>query len=261
MLPVILFLMIVPWLATFAGSMFGLKMKMGSKSRQNLLLGFAAGVMVAAVVWSLLIPAFNDSASTLQGVIITTIGFLLGCGMILLLDHVMPHQHMDEQNPEGPSSGLTRPMLLVMAVALHNIPEGLALGVILASVLSVDGMAVPAAIAFGIGLAIQNMPEGMAVVFPMRQAGISNKIAGRWGAVASFAEPVAALVGWGASSLLMQLGPVVMPLLLSLAGGAMIFIVVEELIPASQHGKDNHMPTFGFIAGFWIMALMGFVTG
>lgn len=258
---VILFLFVVPWLATFTGSIFGLKVRLETKSRQNLLLGFAAGVMLASSIWSLIIPAFADAGQDIKGVGVVTLGFALGIGGMLGLDKLLPHQHINEDLPEGRPSHLSRPTLLVMAVALHNIPEGLALGIVMNSAMRPGGIAPMMAIVFGIGLALQNFPEGMAVSLPMRQAGMEYKRARNLSILASFAEPASALIGFFATQLLSSLGPVVMPVMLSVAAGAMIFIVIEELIPESQAGEHGHGATYGFLAGFWIMVVMAVLGG
>ena len=257
----IVFLFAVPWVATFAGSMLGLTVKLSTRSRQNMLLGFAAGVMLASSIWSLILPALEDAGENARGVAVVSCGFLLGIGGMLLLDKLLPHQHMGEPSPEGRPSHLSRPMLLVMAVALHNIPEGFALGIVMNSAMQPDGMPGMMAIVFGIGLALQNFPEGMAVSLPMRQAGISPAKARSFSVLASFAEPAAALAGFAGARLLSMLGGVVMPLMLSVAAGAMIFIVIEELIPESQSGDVGHGPTYGFLVGFWIMVVMAVLGG
>ena len=171
-------LMLVPWAATFLGSLTAVKVSLKTPRRQGGLLGFAAGVMV-------------------------------------------PHQHMDEDKPEGHASHISRPMLVVLAVALHNIPEGMALGVVIAAAMQDAGMSWTAALVFGLGLALQNFPEGMAVVLPLRQAGRSAKSCTWLGFLASLAEPAAALLALGMTSALMAAGSVVMPILLSMAAGAM----------------------------------------
>jgi ZIP family zinc transporter len=257
----ILCLMVLPWVATFTGSMVALKIKMGTQRRQGALLGFAAGVMLASSVWSLIIPAFDEGGHDLRGAALVTLGFVLGCLGMLLLDKIMPHQHMSQDTPEGRPSHLSRPMLLVIAVALHNIPEGLALGIVLSAALQPGGMSPMLGLVFGLGLALQNFPEGMAVVLPMRQAGIAHKKMRDFGTLASFAEPAAAMVGFFGAQLLSTLGGVVMPMMLSVAAGAMVFIVVEELVPESQSGDGGHAPTYGFLLGFWVMAVMGILGG
>ena len=256
-------LMIVPWFATWGGSLAANHMRIDTARRQAGLLGFAAGVMIAASVWSLILPAFDEVGATPRGAVVVSLGFLLGCAGMLLLDRVVPHQHPEEPRPEGHTSHLSRPMLLVLAVALHNIPEGLALGVVIAAARGESSMTWSAALMFGVGLALQNFPEGLAVVLPLRQAGMSKKKCRRLGLLASLAEPGAAVLGLLFTSLLSSLGGVILPLLLSAAAGAMVFIVVEELIPESQaaglspDGRHSHAATYGFLLGFWAMALMG----
>jgi ZIP family zinc transporter len=254
-------LMLLPWAATFGGSLMAARIGLGSAKRQGVLLGFAAGVMIAASVWSLVIPAFDDAGTDFKGTLVVTLGFALGCAGMLLLDKLVPHQHMDEERPEGSPSHLSKPMLLVLAVALHNIPEGLALGVVMAAAMGDTAMTWTGAIVFGVGLALQNFPEGMAVVLPLRQSGSTRKRCVWWGFWASLAEPVSAVVGLLLTSGLNALGGVVMPVLLSVAAGAMVFIVVEELIPESQAGDHGHGATYGFLTGFWMMAVLGIIGG
>lgn len=255
----LLALMIIPWLATFAGSMTGAYMRLRSAGQLAGFLGFAGGVMVAASIWSLVVPAF-ESAPGIGGAAICTLGFVLGCAGMLVLDRLLPHQHPVDELPEGRPSHLSRPMLLVMAVALHNIPEGMALGVVMAASMK-EGVSFTAALVFGLGLALQNFPEGMAVVVPLRDSGMSIKRCVRFGTLASFAEPAAALIGFGLSIALVGLGGQILALLLSLAAGAMLFIVVEELIPASQSAGAGHAPTYGFLLGFWLMAVSAILLG
>ena len=254
-------LMLLPWAATFGGSVLASRLRSGSPRRQGALLGFAAGIMIAASVWSLILPAFADAGEDPKGALLVTGGFLLGCAGMLLLDKLVPHQHIDEDKPEGRPSHMSRPKLLVLAVALHNIPEGMALGVVIAAAVQDAGMTWGAAIMFGLGLALQNFPEGMAVVLPLRQSGATQRHCLRWGFWASLAEPAAAIIGILMTTFLATLGGVVMPVLLSVAAGAMIFIVVEELIPESQSGDHGHAATYGFLLGFWLMALLGVLGG
>ena len=225
-------MMLLPWLATFGGSLMAARIRVNAQKGQGPLLGFAAGVMVAASVWSLIIPAFDEMGTDFRAAAVVSLGFALGCAGMLLLDKLVPHQHMDENSPEGRPSHMSRPMLLVLAVALHNIPEGLALGVVISAALQDTGMTWTAAIVFGIGLALQNFPEGIAVVLPLKQTGSTAKRCAWWGFWASLAEPAAA-----------------------------VFITVEELIPESQAGGHGHGATYGFLLGFWLMALLGILGG
>ena len=254
-------LMLLPWAATFGGSVLAARMQNGGPKRQGAMLGFAAGIMIAASIWSLILPAFDNAGKTPAGAAVVSLGFLLGCLGMLLLDKLVPHQPMDESSPEGRPSHMSRPKLLVLAVALHNIPEGMALGVVIAVAMGDAGMSWTAALVFGAGLALQNFPEGMAVVLPLRQSGATQRHCLRWGFWASLAEPAAAIIGILMTTFLATLGGVVMPVLLSVAAGAMIFIVVEELIPESQSGDHGHAATYGFLLGFWLMALLGVLGG
>lgn len=174
-------LMLLPWAATFGGSLMAARIRIDSPRRQGGLLGFAAGVMIAASVWSLIIPAFGAMEENFRSALVVTGGFALGCAGMLLLDKLVPHQHIDEDAPEGSPSHLSRPMLLVLAVALHNIPEGMALGVVITAAMQDAGMTWTAAIVFGLGLALQNLPEGMAVVLPLRQSGTTARRCVWWG--------------------------------------------------------------------------------
>ena len=259
--PIIIILFVLPWIATYAGSITAVYLKINNSKKQGALLGFAAGVMIAASIWSLIIPAFDEIGANVKGAVVVTLGFLLGCAGMLLLDKLVPHQHVEEDSPEGRPSHLSRPMLLVLAVALHNIPEGMALGVVIAAAMSGSSMTWIGALIFGLGLALQNYPEGLAVVLPLRQTGVSKQRCVRLGFLASLAEPAAALIGLLFTSALSSLGGIILPLLLSVAAGAMIFIVVEELIPESQSVNVGHMATYGFLLGFWAMALMGILAG
>ncbi len=254
-------LMLLPWAATFGGSLMAARIRIDSPRRQGGLLGFAAGVMIAASVWSLIIPAFDAMEGNFRSALVVTGGFALGCAGMLLLDKLVPHQHIDEDKPEGSPSHLSRPMLLVLAVALHNIPEGMALGVVITAAMQDAGMTWTAAIVFGLGLALQNLPEGMAVVLPLRQSGTTVRRCVWWGFWASLAEPAAAVAGILLTAALATMGGVVMPILLSMAAGAMIFITVEELIPESQADGHGHAATYGFLIGFWSMALLGILGG
>ena len=251
-------LMVVPWLATYLGSLTAVYLNLKTDRAQGALLGFAGGIMIAASVWSLVIPAFEQAGTDFMGILTVTGGFVGGCLLMLLLDKIVPHQHIDDDTPEGAPSKLSRPLLLVMAVALHNIPEGVALGVVIAAAASgTSEVSWFGALMFGVGLALQNFPEGLAVVYPMRQSGMSRKKSHLFGLVASFAEPISAFLGLALAS---TLSVMAMPLMLSVAAGAMIFIVVEELIPESQSQcghKHSHAATYGFLIGFWIMAVMG----
>ena len=229
---------------------------------QRVLTGFAAGVMTAASIWSLLVPAMDQSYEMGRLAFVPAfVGFWIGILFLLLLDRLVPHLHQGSDVPEGPRATFKKTTMLLLAVTLHNIPEGMALGVVIAAAMGDAGMSWTAALVFGAGLALQNFPEGMAVVLPLRQSGATQRHCLRWGFWASLAEPAAAIIGILMTTFLATLGGVVMPVLLSVAAGAMIFIVVEELIPESQSGDHGHAATYGFLLGFWLMALLGVLGG
>ena len=226
---------------------------------QHIFLGFAAGVMIAASVWSLLIPAIEDTeARGGIGWIPAAGGFVLGALFLLLLDSLIPHLHLGENQPEGMSSSLKRTTLLVFAVTLHNIPEGMAVGLAfaLAAQNSVSG-SLSAAVALAIGIGIQNFPEGAAISLPLRQEGMKAGKAFVGGTLSGIVEPVfgilTVLIAGGVAPL--------MPWLLSFAAGAMIYVVVEELIPEANQGKHSNLGTLGVMAGFLIMMILDVALG
>ena len=214
---------------------------------QQLFLGFAAGIMIAASVWSLLIPSMEMAEANGQNsALILGGGFIIGALFLLFLDHVIPHQHLNEDKPEGPKSMLGKNTMLVLAVTLHNIPEGFAVGLTFASAL---------ALALGIGL--QNLPEGAAISLPLKQEGMSRTKAFVYGSLSGIVEPIAGVIA-GFTIHIMQ---TILPICLSFAAGAMMYVVVEELIPEAQLGKHSHVGTFGVLSGFVIMMLMDVFLG
>ncbi len=220
-------------------------------------LGFAAGVMIAASVWSLIIPAIEmTEAQGGIGWIPAAGGFALGVGFLLLLDLIIPHLHPGSQKAEGPHSKLPSSSLLVLAVTLHNIPEGMAVGLACAMVASGQGTAA-AAIALCIGMGLQNFPEGAAVSLPLKKDGFSNPKAFVFGAFSGFVEPVggivAVLVAGGIAPL--------MPWFLTFAAGAMMYVVVEELIPEAHLGEHSNTGTLGALAGFLVMMVLDVALG
>lgn len=227
---------------------------------QKLLLGFASGVMVAASVWSLLIPAMDMSAEMGRLAFIpAAAGVAVGMLFLLLLDKRVPHQHMDHREPEGPKSSWRRSTMLVMAVTLHNIPEGMAVGVVFAGLLADNAqISLMGAFALSIGIAIQNFPEGAIISMPLRSEGGAGR--GRaflYGTLSGVVEPAAALV----TILLSELLTPVLPLLLAFAAGAMLYVVVEELIPEAHLGEHSNVGTLGFIAGFVVMMILDVALG
>lgn len=226
---------------------------------QKLLLGFASGVMIAASVWSLLIPSINMSAELgMVEWMPAVVGFLAGMFSLLLFDSVVPHIHLDSTEPEGVKSGLGRSSMLVMAVTLHNIPEGMAVGVVLAGAMTESaGITLTGALALSIGIAIQNFPEGAIVSMPLKQSLRSRWKAFAYGAGSGIVEPVAGLL----TILMIDWVQPVLPYFLSFAAGAMIYVVVEELIPESQSGHHSNVATIGVALGFALMMLLDVALG
>lgn len=226
---------------------------------QRALLGFAAGVMVAASVWSLLLPAIELSENgTLPKFLPAAAGFSFGILFLLLLDHLIPHLHFTENRPEGPKSRLGRLSMLTLAVTLHNVPEGMAVGVVFATALAGEGgIALADAFVLAVGIAIQNFPEGAIISLPMRSAGGSRKKAFLCGMLSGIVEPVAALVTVLLSGLIVP----VLPFLLAFAAGAMIYVVVEELVPESVNGGCSDFGTVGFAVGFLVMMVLDVMLG
>lgn len=259
MLPIIGGLML-----PFAGTTLGaacvyLTREAMPRSVQKTLIGFASGVMVAASVWSLLIPAMEMSAADGFGrVFPAVIGFLSGMAFLLLLDRLTPHQHLTDSESEGPRSRLSRTTKLALAVTLHNIPEGMAVGVTLAAAVEHSGyITMAAALALSIGIAIQNFPEGAIVSMPMRADGMSRRRSFAIGMLSGVVEPVAAVVTMLFASMIAP----VLPYMLAFAAGAMLYVVVEELIPETQEGNHSNLGTIGFAVGFALMMVLDVVLG
>lgn len=251
-------------LIPFAGTTLGAAMvffmrKEMNERLQKVLLGFASGVMVAAAVWSLLIPAIELSEE--QGGVAwipAAVGFLLGMGFLLLLDTLTPHLHLNEEEPEGMKADLKKTTMLVLAVTLHNIPEGMAVGVTFAGVMTGNEMiSLAGAFTLAIGIAIQNFPEGAIISMPLKGNGMSRGKAFWYGAVSGIVEPAAALL----TILLTSFVVPILPYLLAFAAGAMIYVVVEELIPESQAGKHTNIGTIGVALGFVLMMVLDVALG
>ncbi len=252
--------LLIPLLGTMLGAAFVFLMKDEMPFRlQKTLLGFASGVMVAASVWSLLIPAMEMEASKgVWAVLPAAVGFLLGMGFLLLLDELTPHLHMGSNSPEGLRSHLSRTTMLALAVTIHNLPEGMAVGVVFAGAEGgVANLSLTSALAVSIGIAIQNIPEGAIISMPMRAAGNSKWRAFLIGSLSGAVEPLGAL----AVVLLASLTTPALPYLLAFAAGAMFYVVVEELIPESSEGKHSNLATIGFAIGFVMMMVLDVVMG
>ena len=226
---------------------------------QKMLLGFASGIMVAASVWSLLIPAMEmcESAGKLA-FIPAAVGFSIGMLFLWMLDKLIPHLHMGSDTPEGPKSNLKKTTMLVFAVTLHNLPEGMAVGVVFAGLLTGSApITVAGAFALTIGIAIQNFPEGAIISLPLHSEGQSKLRAFIMGTLSGVVEPIGALVTILCAKVLVP----IVPYMLAFAAGAMIYVVVEELIPESAQGEHSDMGTMGFAVGFLIMMMLDVTLG
>ena len=259
MSPEILLGILVPFAGTSLGAamVFVLKKNI-SESLQKILTGFAAGVMVAASFWSLLQPALESSEGMGSlSFLPVAIGFLVGVGFLLLLDVITPHMHFNKQD-EGPKSGLKRTTKLILAVTLHNIPEGMAVGVLYAGFRSGNaGITSAGALALAVGIAIQNFPEGAIVSMPLRAEGMNKGKTFLCGALSGIVEPIAAVITILAAGLVMP----IMPYLLAFAAGAMMYVVVEELIPEMSEGKHSNWGTIAFSLGFVLMMILDVALG
>ena len=254
----LIFGLLIPLLGTILGAAFVFLMKDEMSPRlQKSLLGFASGVMVAASVWSLLIPAMDmETDSGKWSVVPAAIGFLLGIGFLLLLDELTPHLHVGSNTPEGPHSGLSRTAMLALAVTIHNLPEGMAVGVVFAGAeQGAAGLSLASAVAVSLGIAIQNIPEGAIISMPMRAAGNSKWRSFIIGSLSGAVEPIGALAVLLLASLLMP----VMPYMQAFAAGAMFYVVVEELIPEASNGQHSNLSTIGFAIGFVLMMVLDVV--
>lgn len=251
---------LIPFLGTSIGSamVFFLKKELKPKL-QKALLGFASGVMIAASVWSLMIPSIEMAEE--QGVIAwvpAAVGFFVGIGFLLLLDSLIPHLHIDSDKPEGKKTKLPKSTMLVLAVTLHNIPEGMAVGVVFAGVASGSAtMSLSGAFALAVGIAIQNFPEGAIISMPLTSAGVGKKKAFIYGVLSGIVEPIGAVITILLTSLVMP----ILPYILAFAAGAMIYVVVEELIPESQQGEHSNIGTIGVAIGFVLMMILDVALG
>ena len=247
--------LLVPLAGTAAGAafVFFLRDQMPALV-QKILLGFASGVMVAASVWSLLIPGMELSGGNVWPV---SLGLLAGFAFLLLIDYVTPHLHPAGQE-EGPHSHLSRTAKLTLAVTIHNLPEGMAVGVAIAGAMAADaGISAAGALALSLGIAIQNVPEGAIISMPLRAAGNSRGKSFLIGALSGVVEPLGgALVLLLASSVVS-----LMPYLLSFAAGAMLYVVIEELVPEASQGSHSNVATVGFALGFALMMVLDVVMG
>lgn len=252
--------LLVPFLGTIIGSafVFVMKKEMSALLRKSLL-GFASGVMVAASVWFLIIPSIEMCEEMGKwSVMPATIGILVGMSFLLLIDELTPHLHLGTEHTEGLHARLSRTTMLSLAVTIHNLPEGMAVGVVLAGALQHEaGISLAGAIAVSLGIAIQNIPEGAIISMPMRAAGNSRWKSFVIGSLSGIVEPIGGL-------LMILLAAVMLPILpymLSFAAGAMLYVVVEELIPEASEGEHTNLSTIGFAVGFVLMMVLDVVMG
>lgn len=256
----VLLIVLLPFLGTIIGSgfVFFLKGQM-NKKLQRALMGFAAGVMVAASIWSLIIPAMEQSGHMGKLAFLPAfIGVWGGVLFLLALDHMIPHLHINSECPEGMRCELKKPTMLFFAVALHNLPEGMAVGVVAAGWLAGnEAISVSAALALAVGIAIQNVPEGAIISMPMRSDGMSRGRAFGYGAVSGVIEPIGAVI----TILLAALMVPILPYLLAFSAGAMLYVVVEELIPEMSEGEHSNIGTVFFTVGFSLMMVLDVALG
>lgn len=251
---------LIPFIGTTLGAACVLFMKKTLRKQvQRALAGFAAGVMVAASIWSLLIPAIEQSEN--MGALSffpAVVGFWIGVLFLLTLDHLIPHLHVGSEQSEGPKSKLGRTTMMVLAVTLHNIPEGMAVGVMYAGLLAGNTKITAAsALALSLGIAIQNFPEGAIISMPLLGEGVKRRKAFFYGVLSGIVEPAGAVV----TILLAKLITPILPYLLSFAAGAMIYVVVEELIPEASEGSHSNVGTIGFAVGFALMMVLDVALG
>ena len=248
---------LIPFLGTSLGAavVFLMKKQMSEKTGK-IMEGFAAGVMVSATFFSLLEPALSQSESLGRlSFLPASIGFLAGIGFLLLLDHVIPHMHMDD-SVEGPDVALQSSTKLILAVTIHNIPEGMAVGVVYAGYLA-GSVSLASALALAMGIAIQNFPEGTVVSAPLMATGMKRSKTFRYGVLSGAVEPIAALFTIWAADLVVP----ILPYLLAFADGAMLYVVVEELVPEMSEGKHSNVGTISFALGFVIMMILDVALG
>ena len=246
---------LIPFIGTTFGACFVLFMKKNlSTLVEKALDGFAAGVMVAASIWSLLIPAINQSEYMGKlSFIPAATGFWIGILFLLLLDHLIPHMHQHSSEDEGPKSNFTRVTKLVLAVTLHNIPEGMAVGVVYAGWIAGNkDISIMSALVLSIGIAIQNIPEGAVISMPLHAQGVPKKKSFAYGVLSGAVEPAGAIITIVLSGIIIP----ALPYLLSFAAGAMLYVVIEELIPEMSQGKHTDISTIMFAVGFSLMMVL-----
>ena len=259
MRPIIVVLsLLIPLIGTTLGSamVFFLKKEINPKV-QKILLGFASGVMIAASIWSLMQPAINSYEKTdWRSYAFPAVGFLVGVGFMLLLDYLVPHMHMNKEEEGLKKNKYSKTFKMLLAVTLHNIPEGLAVGVVIASMMT-NQVNEHAVLALAIGMAIQNFPEGAIVSMPLKEEGESKGKAFLYGFISGAVEPIAALIALAVTYFV----SVILPFVLAFAAGVMIYVVVEELIPEANEGKHSNLATIGLAVGFVLMMVLDIALG
>ena len=253
-------ILLIPFLGTTLGSAMVFFMKKSiHKTIEKLLIGFAGGVMISASFWSLLMPSMEMATEQHEiSWLPASIGFLLGIFFLLILDSIIPHLHLHADKPEGIKAKIKESTMLIFAVTLHNIPEGMAMGVTLAGAMIGNvGISLVGALSLAIGIAIQNFPEGAIISMPLKSQGMSKSKAFIYGTLSGIVEPISAVI----TILLTNAIVPILPYLLAFAAGAMMYVVVEELIPESQEGEHSNIGTIGVAIGFVIMMILDVALG
>ena len=256
MIGIVILCLLIPFIGTTLGSamVFFLKKEMNEKL-QKALLGFAAGVMIAASIWSLIQPAI-ETYSDFRRWLVPAVGFIIGVGFLLLIDYLIPHMHVDNNEEGIKSTSLSKTFKMMLAVTIHNVPEGLAVGVIIGSFIT-GNVNKEAMITLSIGIAIQNFPEGAIISMPLKETGVSKPKAFLLGTLSGIVEPIAGAL----AILLISVVEVMLPYTLCFAAGAMMYVVFEELIPEANSGKHSNLATIGFSIGFIIMMILDIALG
>ena len=256
--PLIIISLIIPLVGTTLGSamVFFLKKEINPKL-QKFLLGFASGVMIAASIWSLMQPAIDSfGKGDFRKWLFPAIGFVLGVGFMLLLDYLVPHIHGNNQEEGIKKNKLSKTFKMMLAVTLHNVPEGLAVGVVIASAMT-GNVSEEAMLALAIGMAIQNFPEGAIVSMPLKEEGLSKGRAFLYGFISGVVEPISAII----ALLVTYFVSAILPFVLAFAAGVMIYVVVEELIPEANEGEHSNLATIGLAIGFVLMMVLDIALG
>lgn len=247
------------WSITALGAAFVFFFKSYNKNIMDSMLGFTGGVMVAASIWSLLIPAIDMSeGERFMKVMPSVIGFLLGAGFLYAIDKIIPHLHIHFKKVEGVKTAWQKTTLMILAITLHNIPEGLAVGVLFGGVAAgIPEASIAGAVSLAVGIGLQNFPEGIAVSMPLRRMGMSRRKSFFYGQLSAIVEPIAGVLG----ALAVTFFDPLLPYALAFAAGAMLFVVVEEVIPEAQQNKNSDLSTLGFILGFIVMMSLDVALG